>query len=142
MTCVDLRIGGTGAGNPPMSLPSFNLCTTFNALGTNVLSGKGRSADGTRGTGNDLCALATLSGTGIDMGLDEGRRDSVFGTTDSTGACRDVCFVGAPRRTDNRSSVDVGGGIGGCFFTGVFFAGAYRFVETLLTTNGLELAII
>ena len=121
-----------------MGLPSFNLCTIFNGLGTNVFSWEGRSADGIRCTGSDFCALAILSGAGIDITLDEGRRDSVFGTTDGTESYRDACFVEAPRRADNRPTVV--GGIGD--FTGVLFAGAYRFVDRLQTTNGLELAII
>ena len=120
-----------------MNLPSCNLCMTFDGLGTDGFSGKELPADGIRGKGSDFCTLVCA---GIDMILDEGRRDSVFGTTVGTRSDRDACFVGAPG-TDSRALVDVGSGIGGSFFTGVFFAGAYRFVETLATTNGLELAI-
>jgi hypothetical protein len=125
MTCVIFRVTGAGAGQA-MNVPP------------NVFSRKDRSADGTRGKGSKFC---TLFDAGIGITLDKGRRDPIFGTTVGTRPGRDACLVGTPG-TDNRSSVDVGSGIGSSFFTGVFFEGAYRFVETLLTTNGLELAIV
>lgn len=115
---VDLRV--TDAGRPSMSLPPFNLSTIFNGFGTEVFSREDWFADGS---------------VGIDVSLGEGRRDG--GPVDRE-ANRDVSFVREPRGTDNRSPDDISGGIGDSPRTGVFTAGAYRFVEMLLTTNGLE----
>ena len=130
MACVDLCRTG---GHPPRSFPSCSLLTIFNGLGTNGLSGKDWPVDGTRGrgTGSTFCALVVLLGAGIDVGLGMPRRATAFGTTVGKDPGRDA------RGTDERSWVDIGGGI-----DGGSFAGAYRFVEMLLTTNGLVLTIV
>ena len=130
--CVDLA----GTGRPPMVVPSFDFSTIFVAFGKDVLSVE-RFLDAARETAADFLSLDISLNGGDGIGMEEGRRSSAFGTTVDAARC--VCFIPAPRVANNPSFVDFCGELGGGFSTtAVLILGAYRFVEMLLTTNGLK----
>lgn len=144
MAWVDLRVVDVGTDHPPGILLPFDLGTIFSGLCTDVFSSKDRSADGIIDKGCIFCILAVLLGAVVGVGLENARRlgSSVFGMTFGKEPSWKICFAGAPRGTEDRPLIDVRGGIGGGFCTGVFDR-ACRFVpETPLTTNGLDLATV